>query len=139
MFLNSLKTEQSEQKLGDSITKRQNKMNYNKQLIKDIEVTWPFYHISIPESMKCFSSEISDAGVQYYDGDESSEGVFWESTEFDGKFVNVGFVCNERFIGGPIKIKLDFFSIDGNPKVPDDFETLIDELTLVKEVLQSGD
>lgn len=113
-------------------------MDYRRQLIKDMADTWPFYGVSIPKTMKCEDGEISEAGEEYYGGDESSEGCFWESAEFYGKFVNVGFSAKEKFRGGPLKIGYDFLSIQ-DPNNARDLKTLIDELAFVKEVLDSGD
>lgn len=113
-------------------------MDYNRQLIKDIKDTWPFYGVSIPKTMKCEDVDISEAGVEYYDGNESSEGCFWESAEFYGKFVNVGFSAKEGFRGGSIKIGYYFLSIK-DPNDARDIKTLIDELAFVEEVLESGD
>jgi hypothetical protein len=113
-------------------------MDNRRQLIKDMEDTWPFYGVSIPKTMKCEDGEISEAGEEFYDGDESSEGCFWETAEFYGKFVNVGFSAKEKFRGGPIKIGYDFLSIQ-DPNSTRDLKTLIDELTFVKEVVESGD
>ena len=117
-------------------------MDYRKQLIKDMDDTWPFYGVSIPKTMKCEDGEISEAGEEYYSGDESSEGCFWKTAEFYGKFVNVGFSAKEKFRGGPIKIGLDFLAISSTIRDANnarEIGTLIDELTFVKEVMESGD
>ena len=116
-------------------------MDYNRQLIKDIEDTWPFYGVSIPKTMKCEDGEISEAGEEYYDGDSSSEGCFWESAEFFGRYVNVGFSAKEKFRGGPIKIGIDFLAISParDPNNAKEIGTIIDELAFVKDVIESGD
>ena len=114
-------------------------MDYRKQLIKHMDVMWPFYGVSIPKTMKCSDGEISDAGVEFYDGDESSEGCFWESAEFIGDFILVNFDCKEKFRGGPVKIKLRNLSFVSHPRDMGDVKVLMDELQFITEVVESGD
>lgn len=114
-------------------------MDYRRQLIKDMEDTWPFYGVSIPKTMKCEDGEISEAGEEFYDGDESSEGCFWKSAEFIGDFILVNFDCKEKFRGGPVKIKLSNLAFVSHPKDMDDVKVLMDELKFVTEVVESGD
>ena len=106
--------------------------------MKDIKNTWPFYNVSFPKSINCEDAEVSEAGEEYYDGDDGAEGCFWESVEFDGEFVNVGFSCDERFRGGSIDIDLSWLNIS-EPNNADDIETLMKELAFVKEVLECSD
>lgn len=114
-------------------------MDYNRQLIKDMDDMWPFYGVSIPKTMKCTDGEISEAGEEFYDGDNSSEGCFWESAEFIGDFILVNFDCKEKFRGGPVKIKLRNLSFVSHPRDMDDVKILMDELQFITEVVESGD
>lgn len=114
-------------------------MDYRRQLIKDMADTWPFYGVSIPKTMECTDGEISEAGEEFYGGDESSEGCFWESAEFIGDFILVNFDCKEKFRGGPVKIKLRNLSFVSHPRDMGDVKVLMDELQFVTEVVESSD
>lgn len=114
-------------------------MDYRKQLIKDMDDTWPFYGVFNPKSMKCTDGEISDAGVEFYDGEDNPEGVYWKSAEFIGDFILVNFDCKEKFRGGPVKIKLENIAFISHPRDMDDVKVLMEELQFVTEVVESGD
>lgn len=115
-------------------------MNAEKQLIKDIKETCPFYNVDFPKTIECTEATPSEDGYDYYENDNSSaDGMFWEHVSFEGDFISAGFTCkpSRRVMG--YDIKLDDFEITADPESPKEFDILIKELDFVKQVLLQSD
>lgn len=115
-------------------------MNAEKQLIKDIKETCPFYNVDIPKTISCSGVEPSEDGYDYYENDNSdADGMLWDHASFEGEFINASFTCKEsrRVMGYDIKI--DEFEITDDPDSPEEFDVLIKELDFVKQVLLQSD
>lgn len=115
-------------------------MNVEKEMIKDIEETCPFYDVDFPKTISCTRVEPSKSGYDYYENDNSSaDGMFWDYASFEGEFIYAGFTCKlSRHVMG-YEIELDDFDITETPSSPKEFETLIKELDFVKQVLSQSD
>lgn len=115
-------------------------MNVEKEMIKDIKTTCPFYDVNFPETISCSRVEPSESGYNYYEGKTSdADGMLWYYASFDGKFISVGFTCKlSRHVMG-YEIELDDFDITETPSSPKEFDVLIKELDFVKQVLSQSD
>lgn len=115
-------------------------MNAEKQLIKDIKETCPFYNVDFPKTIECTEATPSESGYDYYENDDSSAGgMFWDFVKFEGRYIYVEFACEEsrRVMGYDIKI--NEFEITDDPDSPKEFDILIKELDFVKQVLLQSD
>lgn len=115
-------------------------MNVEKEMIKDIKETCPFYNVDFPKTISCSEVEPSEDGYDYYENDNSSaDGMFWDHASFEGEFISAGFTCkpSRRVMG--YDIKLDDFEITADPESPEEFDVLIKELDFVKQVLLQSD
>ena len=115
-------------------------MNAEKQLIKDIKETCPFYNVDFPKTIECTEATPSEDGYDYYENDNSSaDGMFWDYASFEGRYIYVEFACEEsrRVMGYDIKI--NEFEITDDPDSPKEFDILIKELDFVKQVLLQSD
>lgn len=115
-------------------------MNVERELIKDIKITCPFYDVDFPKTISCTRVEPSKYGYDYYE-DETSDagGMLWDYATFDGEFIYAGFSCKRsRHVMG-YEIELDDFGLTDTPYSPKGFETLIKELDFVKQVLLQSD
>lgn len=115
-------------------------MNVEKQMIKDIGITSPFYDVDFPKTISCTRVEPSKAGYNYYNDETSdADGMLWDYASFEGDFIYAGFSCKlSRHVMG-YEIELDDFDITETPNSPKEFETLIKELDFVKQVLLQSD
>lgn len=120
-------------------------MRIFKPLVKDIKNTWPFSSVSFPKTIKCKRAYLSSAGEDFYNGNKDAEGVFWSSVTFRGDYIEVDIENEEDDYNGSCEIILkeyrgiDWPSQDIRGEKREEYETFLEELNFVYDVLRSGD